>query len=167
MGQTQDSPRWLARARGSRGMANLILRRMHHSGPISVSLDLSHTGVGDAGLACLGGPLKARTSRFVWHSRHRYGPVLAGRFEQLLVSLSARDRSHRPWRRTTLGQVSCNSSFLSPEGQKAWIIVDGALVVVASLKSSQSNLRCPAMRLPRPRFTIRRLMLTVARRRHL
>jgi hypothetical protein len=69
------------------------------------------------------GPLKARTSQFVRHSRHRYGPGLTGRLEQLSVSLSARGRNHRPWRRTTLGQVSCDSSFLSPDGRKAWIIV--------------------------------------------
>ena len=68
------------------------------------------------------GPLKARTSQFVRHSRHRYGPGLTGRLEQLSISLSARDRSHRPWRRTTLGQVSWNSSFLSPDGRKAWIM---------------------------------------------
>ncbi len=69
------------------------------------------------------GPLKARTSQFVRHLRHRYGPGLTGPLEQLLVSLSAGDRSHRRWHRTTLDQVSCNSSLLSPDGRKAWIIV--------------------------------------------
>ena len=68
------------------------------------------------------GALKARTSRSVRYSRFRYGPGLTGRLEQLSISLSARDRSHRRWRRTTLGQVSWNYSFLSPDGRKAWII---------------------------------------------